>query len=113
MVHINADNDVELSVHDSTQEFPGTVKPNIVVCNPPWGWRLKAKQHRKDQQDSSAGDVTGSILQSLLRQFPSAVHVFVCPEIPSDISEAGFRIHHRCPLGQSAIWILCRCQELT
>jgi len=112
MVHMEVESSVEILNHDATQDYPEAVNPDIVVCNPPWGWRLKAKPHRMNpQQDAPQENVTDAIVFSMLRQFPFAVHGFVCPELPDRIHDAGFTIHHRCPLGQSAVWILRRSES--
>merc|ERR1712039_192097 len=123
--HSGLDQDAALSVHDSTRPFPDDVhvaSVDIVVCNAPWGWRLKNSGpavHMQDGQEEqekevcapgfdAGADVSSRIVMNLLTEFPSAVFAFVCPVIPSAsaLASKGFSVRLSCALGQSAVWIL-------
>jgi len=103
---------VQLLVHDATHPFPESIRmvpPDLVASNPPWGWRLKVQsQDSVGTRKPSSGKFASDIVLNLLREFPHAVFVFVCPELPTgaDLQASGFEVHQRCALGQSAVWVL-------
>eukprot|EP00927_Polykrikos_kofoidii_P071623 TRINITY_DN67880_c0_g1_i1.p1 TRINITY_DN67880_c0_g1~~TRINITY_DN67880_c0_g1_i1.p1 ORF type:complete len:807 (-),score=116.97 TRINITY_DN67880_c0_g1_i1:571-2991(-) len=122
--YAEVDDNVDVVAHDARLPFPKALTelpPDIVVCNPPWGWRCTspaatsslsadAADVEVGKEKISGGDAE-SIVLNLLQEFPRAVHALVCPQLPGGASGAGlnafgFGLRHRCPLGQSAVWIV-------
>lgn len=71
----------EVGQHDATQEYQSGATVggyDAVVANPPWGKRI-----------GQGTDSSGAIVRSLLRQFPTAVHVVFCPSLAGCIKAAG------------------------
>ena len=94
----NLQQHVRVVVHDATTSFVGIVQaPDVVVANPPWGWRI-----------GSGPGTSLQIVRNLLHEFPQAVIAVICPELPleRDVQECGFVLRWSCTLGQSAVWIL-------
>ena len=94
----NLEAKIRVVVHDATVCFKGVVQsPDVVVANPPWGWRI-----------GSGSAIASQITCNLLREFPDAVVAMICPELPPEraILEAKFELRWSCTLGQSAVWIL-------
>lgn len=101
---------VRVVQHDATLPFPEEIRvhvPQVVVSNPPWGWRLKARPAGEASQVGQE-DAATRIMLNLLKEFPGAVMALICPELPpaDAVASAGFSVHSRCALGQSAVWIL-------
>eukprot|EP00439_Symbiodinium_sp_Y106_P070822 s2612_g12.t1 len=91
--------EIRVLIHDASTSFVDLVKePDVVVANPPWGWRI-----------GSGSDTSLQIIHNLMREFPEAVIALICPELVSDqdVQHAGFELRWSCTLGQSAVWILC------
>ncbi|CAE7833538.1 rluD [Symbiodinium sp. KB8] len=91
--------EIQVLIHDATTSFADLVEqPDVVVANPPWGWRI-----------GSGSDTSLQIIRNLMREFPEAVIALICPELVSDqdVQHAGFALRWSCTLGQSAVWILC------
>lgn len=101
-------------VQDATKPFSEaqcTCAPDIVVCNPPWGWRLKVPKQASG--DIPGGSLSGEgvaarIITNLLGHFPQAILAVVCPTLPAEaaLHAAGFAVRWSCALGQSAVWVL-------
>ena len=95
---LNLQANVRVFEHDAGTPFTSMVEPpDIVVANPPWGWRI-----------GSGSGTSLQIIRNLLHEFPRAVFALICPEILSeqDVHQAGFELRWTCTLGQSAVWIL-------
>ncbi|CAE8701812.1 unnamed protein product, partial [Polarella glacialis] len=107
---------VDVAVHDATDPFPKALcgaPPDIVVANPPWGWRIGACGPKAEDEkllddgasDKPSDDIAQRIAANLMREFPAAVVALVCPQPPPAevLTACGFELCRSCPLGQSAV----------
>eukprot|EP00438_Fugacium_kawagutii_P009988 Skav234407 [mRNA] locus=scaffold873:386296:389720:- [translate_table: standard] len=85
---------IDVDLHDAATPFTLALKPDIVIANPPWGWRVGLARTASAEQ----------IACNLFTEFPTAVVALICPELPEELGE--FEVKFSCALGQSAVWIL-------
>eukprot|EP00435_Cladocopium_sp_Y103_P074223 s8_g47.t1 len=90
---------IDVGFHDAATPFDLLKQPDIVIANPPWGWRIGLARTASTEE----------ILTNLLHQFPRAIVAVICPELPTQLGQ--FQVRSSCALGQSAVWILTPGEE--